>query len=258
MNAGDPLVVEREGAVLTVRLDRPRVLNALDGPLLRALHAALGTAADDPGVRCIVLMGNGRSFCAGGDLSAFLAMDGAEFAAYIEVLQALARRMRALRIPTIAAVHGYVLAGGFELAAGCDIRIAADDAIFGLPDTGIGLSPTSGLSFLLPRIVGEGVARDLLLAGERFDARRAEEVGLVSRVVPAGSLEGAARALAATIAGHPPDAIRRIKEELAAATEGAFEAALRDEARHELACFEGPEVRARLQAFADRKRAGSP
>lgn len=169
MSAGG-LVSDREGAVTILRLDRPHVLNALDRPLLLALHAAIEAAAD-PGVRCIVLTGNGRAFCAGGDLTAFLSMSESEFAACIELLQDLARRMRALRVPTVAAVHGYVLAGGLELAAA--------------------------------------------------------------------------------------DAIRQIKDELVSGTDDAFEAALRAETHNELASFATPEVRARLQAFADRKRGRS-
>jgi enoyl-CoA hydratase/carnithine racemase len=256
MNASPPLLREQHASVAVLRLNRPHVLNALDRPLVEALHQAIGELDADPSVRAVVLVGNGRAFCAGGDLTAFLGMDETGFTTFIDLLQDLARRMRRLRVPIVGALQGYVLAGGFELAAACDIRIAADDAVFGLPDTAIGLSPTSGLSFLLPRIVGEGRARDLLIAGERIDAERAEAWGLVSRVVPVAQLEAAALALAEVIAGHPPDGVARIKAELDRGTEEAFEAALLDEARHEVACFTTGEVRARLQAFADRKRGG--
>ena len=186
-----PLIIERDGAVVTLRLDRPHVLNALDAALVEALLDAMATVGASADVRCLVIAGNGRSFSAGADLSGLLAMSVPEFAAFIDRLQELARRMRALTIPTIAAVQGHALAGGFELALGCDIRVAASNATFGLPDTAIGLSPTSGMSFLLPRVVGEGWARHLLLTGEWIDAARAERIGLVARVVPVEDLAAA-------------------------------------------------------------------
>ena len=117
--------------------------------------------------------------------------------------------MQRLPIPTVAALRGHVLAGGFELAIECDLRIAADDATFGLPDTTIGLSPTSGMSWRLPRIVGDGWARHLLLTGETIDVRTAERIGLVTRVVRGPDLEAAALALAESIAAQPREGLRR-------------------------------------------------
>ncbi|NJD27716.1 MAG: enoyl-CoA hydratase/isomerase family protein [Chloroflexi bacterium] len=249
-----PLRVQRDGPVVLLTLDRPHVLNALDGSLVEALIGAFEAVDRDAGVRVVVLRGAGRAFSAGGDLTAFLSMDDAAFSSFIDRLQELARRMRRCRVPIVGALHGYVLAGGFELAAACDLRIAADDTVFGLPDTAIGLPPTSGLSFLLPRIVGEGRARDLLLVGGRIDAGTALEYGLVSRIVPAASLEADALEIARAIADHPPDGIARIRAELRRGTDEAFEVALADEAQNEVAAFSTPDVRARLQAFADRHR----
>ena len=249
-----PLLVERDGAVVTLRLDRPHVLNALDGALVEALLDAVAEVHASPDVRCLVMAGNGRGFSAGADLTGMLAMSVAEFSAFIDRLQELARRMRALTIPTIAAVQGHALAGGFELALACDIRAAATNAVFGLPDTGIGLSPTSGMSFLLPRVVGEGWARHLLLTGEWIDAAQAERIGLVSRVVAPDELAETATNLAFELAAHPTDGLAHIKAELARGTDADFEAALEDEARREVACFETDEVRQRLRAFVERRR----
>ena len=254
MTAGTPLLVERDGAVVTLRLDRPHVLNALDGSLVEALLDAVATVASSPDVRCLVIAGNGRAFSAGADLTGMLAMTVPEFAAFIDRLQELARRMRALTIPTVAAVQGHALAGGFELALACDLRVAATDAVFGLPDTGIGLSPTSGMSYLLPRVVGEGWARHLLLTGEWIGAAQAERIGLVTKVVTLEALDEAAASLARDLAGHPTNSLTHIKAELARGTDAEFEAALVDEARREVACFETDEVRERLRAFVERKR----
>jgi enoyl-CoA hydratase/carnithine racemase len=252
-----PLLVERDGAVVTLRLDRPHVLNALSPTLVEALLDAVEAVGRDAEARCLVITANGRAFSAGADLGAMLAMDRSAFADFIGRLQELSRRMRALSIPTIAAVHGHALAGGFELALECDIRVAATDAVFGLPDTAIGLSPTSGMSYLLPLVVGDGWARDLLLTGRWIDAAQAERIGLVTQVMKPDELESTVRALAADLAGHPPVGIGHIKAELRRGADADFEAALGDEARREIACFETDAVRARLRAFVERpKRPG--
>ena len=252
------LIVERSGRVAILRLNRPRVLNALDPELVGALTAAVDAAAADPDVGCVVIEGEGRSFSVGGDLTAMLEMDAASFRAYIEQFQALSRIMWRLPVPTIAALHGHVLAGGFELAIECDIRVAADDAVFGLPDTRIGLSPTSGMSWLLPRIVGEGWARHLLLTGESIDARAAERIGLVTRVTARANLDEAVRSMAASIADQPPEALRQIRRVLDGAANGTLEEALAAELEAELACFATPEFQAGLRAFRDRRKRTEP
>jgi len=249
-----PLRSDRDGPIAHLTLDRPHVLNALDRSLVEALITAFEGIEADAEVRVVVLRGAGRAFCSGGDLTAFLSMEIAAFGAFIARLQVLARSMRRCRVPIIAALHGHVLAGGFELAAACDIRVAAQDAIFGLPDTSLGLPPTSGLSFLLPRIVGEGRARAFLLVGEPFDADVAVAAGFVNRVVSRDALGPETDRLARVIAGHPPDGVARIRSLLRGAGDTEFERALADEAANEMAAFATPEVRARLQAFADRRR----
>ena len=248
-----PLIVEQAGRVTILRLNRPRVLNALSPQLVDALIRAVGVAAADSGTGCIVVAAEGRSFCAGGDLTAMLAMDAPEFRAYIEQLQALSLAMRRSPVPTVAALHGHVLAGGFELAIECDIRIATLDVTFGLPDTRIGLSPTSGMSWILPRLVGESWARHLLLTSETIDVATAERIGLVTRVVERGDLDHVSLELATAIAAQPAVGLGNIRAELAG-PEGAFEDALTQELEAELECFATPEFQANLRAFADRPR----
>ena len=176
-----PVLVHRAGRVAILRLNRPQVLNALSPELVAALLCEVDRAASDPSVGCILIAAEGRSFCAGGDLTAMLAMDAPAFRAYIGRLQALSLAMRRMPIPSVAALHGHVLAGGFELAIECDVRVASRDVTFGLPDTRIGFSPTSGMSWLLPRLVGESWARHLLLTSETIDIAMAERIGLVTR-----------------------------------------------------------------------------
>ncbi len=231
VTAEAPLLIERSGRVVVLRLNRPAKLNALSPALVGALVDAVEQAGADSSVGALLLTSAGRAFSAGGDLTAMLAMDGPAFRAYIEQLQALSLTMQRLPIPTVAALRGHVLAGGFELAIECDIRIAADDATFGLPDTTIGLSPTSGMSWRLPRIVGEGWARHLLLTGETIDVATAERIGLVTRVVPGADLEAAALALAESIASQPPEGLRQIRAGLDRAASGTLEDALATRAR---------------------------
>jgi enoyl-CoA hydratase/carnithine racemase len=249
-----PLLFERHGRVVVLRLNRPRVLNALNPELVRALREAVRSAGSDPATGCLLIAGAGRSFSAGGDLTAMLAMGTAAFRAYIEDLQALSLVLQRVEIPTVAALHGHVLAGGFELAIECDIRIAAANVRFGLPDTRLGLSPTSGMSWLLPRIVGEAWARHLLLTGDTIDASTAARIGLVTKVVEPAALGHDALALATAIADQPPVGLRNIRSELAAAATSTLEEAQARELDAELECFATPEFQANLRAFAARRR----
>ena len=240
--------------VATIRLNRPEALNALNPPLVVALIEAMERVRRDDNVRCVLLTGAGRAFSAGGDLKAMLAMRREEFREYILSLQRLSAEMRRVSKPIVAAIQGYALAGGMELAVNCDIRIAADDAKFGLPDTPVGMSPTSGMTFALPRIVGTGWAKYLAFTGEMIDAAQAQRIGLVTHIVPVGQLEDAALALARRIAGHPPVGLRHIKLGFDVAADGGLDTALTYETDAEVACFDTDEVVANLRAFADRKR----
>jgi enoyl-CoA hydratase/carnithine racemase len=246
--------------VAVMRLNRPEALNALNPPLLEALIAAVDDARRDPNVRCVVVTGTGRAFSAGGDLKAMLAMSREEFREYILLFQRLSTEMRRLAKPSIAAINGYALAGGFELAVICDIRIAADDSVFGLPDTPIGVSPTSGMTYLLPRIVGMGWAKHLAFTGETIDAAQAERIGLVTRVVPAGELEPTALAVARSLAKHPPLALRYVKLGFDLASDVDLQTALTYETDAEVTCWDTDLVRSNLKAFVNRKKAkgGAP
>jgi enoyl-CoA hydratase/carnithine racemase len=254
VTADRSVLVDRVGRVAILRLNRPEVRNALSPGLVLALHSAVASADLDPGVGSILLAGEGRAFSSGGDLTAMRTMDREAFRAYISDIQDLARAFRSLTKPSIAAVHGPVLAGGFELAIACDVRIAADDARFGLPDTALGLSPTSGMTWILPRLVGEGWARHLLFTGETLDAAAAFRIGLVTRVVPITMLEDDALDLARAVAEHPPVGLARIRSGLREAQTGTFDAALEAELDAEVACFDTDAVHAGLRAFAERRR----
>jgi len=222
-----------ERAVAVVTLNRPHVLNALNTAMLGELERATTELASDDSVRVVILTGAGeRAFVAGADikeLAAQTAISGREFAL---AGQRLFDRIEHLGKPVIAAINGFALGGGCELAMACTLRIAADTAKLGQPEINLGLIPGYAGSQRLARLVGKGKAMEMMLTGAPISAADAERAGLVNRVVPAASLMNDARALAAQLAGNAPIATRYILDavnrglEMPFAEASAFEAAL--------------------------------
>ena len=246
--------VDIDDPVCLITLNRPEKLNAINEPLLCGLLDAVDRLGRDPAIGAAVLFGRGRAFSAGGDITAMSTMDEAEFDRTIGVYMQVAAAFRACPTPVVAAIHGHALAGGFELALICDVRIAADDAVFGLPDAPLGLSPTSGMTYLLPRVVGLGRALDLALAAENIDAAEAHRIGLVTRVVERAGLLAEAGRIAARIAGFPAVGLTGIKQGLYGALDATFEEATAAEHAAELRSFRDPQVLANLRRFGDRRR----
>ena len=213
-------------AVGIVRLNRPERLNAVVPALVGGILAGFDQAEAD-GVRVLVITGNGRAFCAGYDLKEPEPDDGDSAArARLERLQDVTRRTIAFPGPVIAAVHGYALGAGAEFAFGCDLVVASSDAVFGFPEVEVGLSVTGGISHLLPRIVGLQRAKELILLGERFDAARAHDLGLVAQVTPVGLALAAALELAEHLATRPPAALLLAKRLLDAGVDATVDQAL--------------------------------
>ena len=242
------------GDVAIVTLDRPEKLNAINDEMLDGLLMRSRSIARSDTIGAAVLTGRGRAFSAGGDIAAMDGMDDDAFAATIARYMRVSAAFRACPKPIVAAVHGYALAGGFELALMCDVRFAARGTLFGLPDTPLGLSPTSGMTWLLPRIVGLGRAMDLALSGEEIDADEAQRIGLVTRVTAPATLLAEADAYAHRIAAFPRVGVAQTKLGLHAAMQSTFEEATARESEAELACFRSPATRVRFRAFLDRKR----
>jgi len=225
------LLVTREEAIAVVQLNRPEVLNALNRALMDELVAALEELDRDPEVRCLVLTGGPRAFAAGADIREFAD------ASVVDMLQAYRfqqwERIRKLATPLIAAVTGFALGGGNELAMLCDIIVAGESARFGQPEINLGLIPGAGGTQRLTRTVGKYRAMELILTGRQMTAREAEAMGLVTRVVPDEMVLTEARALAREIAARPPLAVRLAKE----AVLKAFDTSLEGGLDYERKCF---------------------
>lgn len=240
--------------ILHLKLNRPQKLNAITADMLDGLIAGIAEAKSDKTIRAIVISGEGRAFSAGADLGVLESMEPDSFRALVQRFMTLALAIHAATKPVIAAVHGYAMAGGFELAVMADVRIAAEGTRFGLPDTAIGLSPTSGMTWSLPRLIGWGRAVDLTLSGRVIDAAEAERIGLVSRVVPPDRLIEEALGYAQTIAAAPATGVALTKRLYAESTEGDLAAATAREIEAELACFREEETKERFRQFLARKK----
>jgi len=249
--------VETRGDVALITLTRPEKLNAINGEMLDGLLDAVEAIGRSPSIGAAMLTGRGRAFSAGGDIEAMDGMDDRSFAATISRYMRVSAAFRACPKPMVAAIHGYALAGGFELALMCDVRFAAKGTQFGLPDTPLGLSPTSGMTWLLPRIVGLGRAMYLTLHAENIDADEAERIGLVNRVTEPDALLPEAEAFAHRIAAYPRVGVAWTKRGFHHAMDAQFDAATLSEEEGELASFRSPDTRARFRQFLERERGGT-
>jgi enoyl-CoA hydratase len=212
--AYENIIFEREGAVATITVNREQVRNALNRATTAELRAALHEVEEDSGLRVAIITGKGeKAFIAGADINELRAMPSATDArAMSQRSHELGLFMSRMSKIVIAAINGFALGGGLELAMSCDIRLAADTARLGQPEINIGIMPGWGGTQRLARLAGRGMAKLLNLTGEMITAEEALRIGLVERVYPAGELMAAARALAAQIAGQAPLAVAAIKQ----------------------------------------------
>lgn len=223
------LLLEKDGPVATVTLNRPERMNAITGPMLAALSQALVDCDRDPAVRVIVLTGAGRGFCAGLDLkdqASGAGLSGGQIGAStarFDLRDAPPIVLHQLDKPTICALNGGAAGYGMDLALGCDVRIAADTAKLSAAFTRRGVLPESGGTWLLPRLLGWSRAAEIMFTGRTLSAEQCLELGLVSRVVPAELLGKEARALAEEIAGNAPLAVQATKRMMRMAADETFE-----------------------------------
>jgi enoyl-CoA hydratase len=239
-----------QGAVARLTLERPNTLNALNRQVAGALEDALGRLERSDTVSAVIVAGRGRAFCAGNDIAEMPSLSPAEAETLSQRWQRIMDRFARLPQVTIAAVHGYALGGGCMLAAAQDLRIAEASARLGLPEVTLGFNPSYGIARLLD-IVGGGHARELLLTGRAVDTTEALRMGLVTRVVPDGTLETSAASLATEVARHPRAGLAAIKAVVAQIRAGRPGAEAQAYASA-LGTDEG--ARARIAAFIAQKK----
>ncbi len=246
------LRLERDGAVATLTVDRPEVRNALDSTTVAEFHAALDEVRSWRATVLIVTGAGDKAFVSGADIRAIRERRRDDALAGIN--SRLFAALEAHEAVTIAAVNGYALGGGCELALACDLRVASENAIFGQPEPAIGILPGAGATQRLPRIVGLGRAKELVLTGARWDARQALAYGLVSEVVPVGELMCAARRWAERVLGLGPLAVRLAKLALNASSQMPLGAGLLYESAVQAITFESQDKLEGTAAFLEKRK----
>ena len=213
MSAFEVIIYEKRGGAAYITLNRPKALNAYNVRMRDELYEALGAIKDDPDVRVVILKGAGdKAFCAGADLTEFLTAPPPVFARQARFARDVWGLFLSIEQPVIAALHGYVLGSGIEMALCGDIRLASDDARFGLPETGLGIIPAAGGSQTLPRTIGAAAALDMLLTGRWLTAKEALKLNLINRVVARPDLLPEAEKLAQKIESMNPMIMRYVKQ----------------------------------------------
>lgn len=256
----EDLLFDREGAIATVILNRPEKRNALSPGMREGLTLALKEIAEDDTLRVLILTGAGEGFCAGVDIGALASRQ------IVSSVMELGRRrgressgfelaplFRNLDKMVIAAVNGAAVGGGFCLAMVCDLRIASEKARFSTGYARLGLATEWGMSYWLPRLIGASQALELMALGDFIEAREAERLGLVSRVVPAEELMKAARTLAMRLAQGPPVALRQIKRAIYRGLESTFDSQLAYEAYVQSLCFQTEDHKEAVKAFQEKR-----
>ena len=249
------VIYDKQDGVAVIRLNRPQVLNAMNKRLWLDMQAALDDAREDEQIKVVVITGQGRAFSTGADLKESKTRSMEDYRDYLVSLQEVSRTIIRFEKPTIAAINGYAIGSGYELALACDIRIAADEAKIGSPEATVTSSVTGGAFRLVQDLIGPGKARELLFTGEYIDGVEAQRIGLINRAVPPGKLMETVMEMAAKIAANSAFSLKMIKKGLNMALgETSLEALMDFEVEACLACVSTKERQASLEAFEDRKK----
>lgn len=247
---------EKKGAVAVVTIDRPKALNALNYETLKELQCCLCEVEADREIGAVILTGGGeKAFVAGADIAYMQELDARAAAEFAELGHAVMSAVETLKQPVIAAVNGFALGGGCEIAISCDIRIASENARFGQPEVNLGVIPGFGGTQRLPRLIGRGMAAELLFSGDMIDAAEAHRVGLVNKVVPAEQLIPTCITLAEKITSKGPVAIRLCKETMRHGLEMDLARACNYEAAQFGQCFATSDQKEGMKAFLEKRRA---
>jgi len=257
MSSASPetLIINRQEAVMEIRFNRPHRLNAVVEAFYTELLAALGEAESDPEVRCVVLTGEGRAFCVGADMKEHGSAERSLFQRrqYLQLANDVCEAVLRLRKPVIAAVNGYALGAGAEMAVACDFIVMAEDAQIGFPETSIGTCIGGGVSKLLPQLVGLNMARQLLYTGRRIDGREAARIGLATSCHPQEALLQEAYQLAETLARQAPVSIAMLKRLVNQGSDTGLESQLQQELDAVFTCSTTADWQEGVDAFAEKR-----
>lgn len=249
------LLVEKENGIAIVKINNPQSLNALNSTILGELDTLFTELENDSSISVIILTGEGKAFVAGADITEMSSMDAAEGKAFGEKGAKVFRKIELLSKPVIAAVNGYALGGGCELAMCCDIRIASAKAKFGQPEVGLGITPGFSGTQRLPRLVGMGKAKELIFTAEAINADEACRIGLVNSVAEPEELMNTAVAMAEKIAGKAPVAVKYSKESINRGMQCSMDEAINIEANLFGLCFATEDQKEGMKAFMEKRKA---
>lgn len=249
------LLVEKENGIAIVKINNPQSLNALNSTILGELDTLFTELENDSSISVIILTGEGKAFVAGADITEMSSMDAAEGKAFGEKGAKVFRKIELLSKPVIAAVNGYALGGGCELAMCCDIRIASAKAKFGQPEVGLGITPGFSGTQRLPRLVGMGKAKELIFTAEAINADEACRIGLVNSVAEPEELMNRAVAMAEKIAGKAPVAVKYSKESINRGMQCSMDEAINIEANLFGLCFATEDQKEGMKAFMEKRKA---
>ena len=248
------ITYEVEGQIGIITINRPKALNALNSAVLDELDKTLD-AVDQEAIRCLILTGAGeKSFVAGADIGEMSTLTKAEGEAFGKKGNDVFRKLETFPIPVIAAVNGFALGGGCEISMSCDIRICSENAVFGQPEVGLGITPGFGGTQRLARIVGTGKAKEMIYGARNIKAEEAYRIGLVNNVYPAEELMPAAKKLACTIARNAPIAVRNCKRAINEGIQVDMDQAIVIEEKLFGSCFETCDQKEGMNAFLEKRK----
>ncbi len=248
------ITYEVEGQIGIITINRPKALNALNSAVLDELDKTLD-AVDQEAIRCLILTGAGeKSFVAGADIGEMSTLTKAEGEAFGKKGNDVFRKLETFPIPVIAAVNGFALGGGCEISMSCDIRICSENAVFGQPEVGLGITPGFGGTQRLARIVGTGKAKEMIYGARNIKAEKAYRIGLVNNVYPAEELMPAAKKLASTIARNAPIAVRNCKRAINEGIQVDMDQAIVIEEKLFGSCFETCDQKEGMNAFLEKRK----
>lgn len=250
----DTIQYEQQGYIGILTLNQPKAMNALNARLIEELTEAMDLIAHDDAVRVLIITGGEKVFAAGGDIKAMLACDPQAAKAYVRPIHKVFKMIEEMPKPTIAAITGFALGGGVELALVCDLRIAADNAKFGFPEINLGIFPAAGGSQRLPRLIGMSRAKELMFTGDTIDAHQALQIGLVNQVVPAAEVMDAALKLAVKLSKKSPLTMGVLKSSLHSMLNSGQSTGLEMELEKLCFLFASHDQKEGMQAFVEKRK----